>query len=100
MVGGDVYWAGAEAEVRAFAEAARIPVFANDMGRGVVPADHELAFARARATAFKGTDLVLVAGTPLDFRLGFGVVRCTRRPPGRQRRRARASRRARRLDGR
>ncbi len=72
MVGGDVYWAGAEAEVRAFAEAARIPVFANDMGRGVVPADHELAFARARATAFKGTDLVLVAGTPLDFRLGFG----------------------------
>jgi acetolactate synthase-1/2/3 large subunit len=72
MVGGDVYWAGAEAEVRAFAEDARIPVFANDMGRGVVPADHELAFARARATAFKGTDLVLVAGTPLDFRLGFG----------------------------
>ena len=72
MVGGDVYWAGAEAEVRAFAEGARIPVFANDMGRGVVPADHELAFARARATAFKGTDLVLVAGTPLDFRLGFG----------------------------
>jgi acetolactate synthase-1/2/3 large subunit len=72
MVGGDVYWAGAEAEVLAFAEASRIPVFANDMGRGVVPADHELAFARARSTAFSGTDLVLVAGTPLDFRLGFG----------------------------
>jgi acetolactate synthase-1/2/3 large subunit len=72
MVGGDVYWAGAEAEVLAFAEALRVPVVANDMGRGVVPADHELAFARARSTAFKGTDLVLVAGTPLDFRLGFG----------------------------
>ena len=72
MVGGDVYWAGAESEVRAFAEALRIPVLANDMGRGVIPADHELAFARARAAAFKGTDLVLVAGTPLDFRLGFG----------------------------
>ncbi|MGZ8752976.1 MAG: acetolactate synthase, partial [Acidimicrobiia bacterium] len=72
MVGGDVYWAGAEAEVLAFAEASTIPVFANDMGRGVVPADHDLAFARARSTAFAGTDLVLVAGTPLDFRLGFG----------------------------
>ena len=73
MVGGDVYWAGAEAEVLAFAEAVRIPVFANDMGRGVVPADHDLAFARARSTAFTGADLMIVAGTPLDFRLGFGA---------------------------
>jgi acetolactate synthase-1/2/3 large subunit len=72
MVGGDVYWAGAEAEVLAFAEAARAPVFANDMGRGVVPADHELAFSRARSVAFKEADLMIVAGTPLDFRLGFG----------------------------
>jgi len=72
MVGSDVYWAGAEVEVLAFAEALGIPVFANDMGRGVVPADHPLAFARARGTAFSGADLVIVAGTPLDFRLGFG----------------------------
>jgi acetolactate synthase-1/2/3 large subunit len=72
MVGGDVYWAGAEAEVRAFVESAQIPAFANDMGRGVLPADHELAFARSRAVAFRGADLVIVAGTPLDFRLGFG----------------------------
>ncbi|HEY8215939.1 MAG TPA: acetolactate synthase [Acidimicrobiia bacterium] len=73
MVGGDVYWGHAEDAVRAFADAARIPVFANDMGRGVVSADHELAFSRARALAFKEADLVLVAGTPLDFRLGFGT---------------------------
>jgi acetolactate synthase-1/2/3 large subunit len=72
MVGSDVYWAGAEVEVLAFAEALGIPVFANDMGRGVVPADHRLAFARARGTAFSDADLVIVAGTPLDFRLGFG----------------------------
>jgi acetolactate synthase-1/2/3 large subunit len=72
MVGSDVYWGGAESEVRAFAEATRVPVFANDLGRGVVPADHELAFSRARKPAFEGADLVVVAGTPLDFRLGFG----------------------------
>jgi acetolactate synthase-1/2/3 large subunit len=42
------------------------------MGRGTLPADHELAYSRARALALKGADLVLVAGTPLDFRLGFG----------------------------
>jgi acetolactate synthase-1/2/3 large subunit len=58
--------------VRAFVEAATFPAFANDMGRGVLPADHDLAFARTRGTAFAGADLVVVAGTPLDFRLGFG----------------------------
>jgi acetolactate synthase-1/2/3 large subunit len=49
-----------------------VPVFANGMGRGTLPADHELAFSRARSMALKEADLVLVAGTPLDFRLGFG----------------------------
>jgi acetolactate synthase-1/2/3 large subunit len=72
IAGGDVYWAHAEGQMRAFAEAARIPVFANGMGRGTLPADHELAFSRARSVALQQADLVLVAGTPLDFRLGFG----------------------------
>jgi acetolactate synthase-1/2/3 large subunit len=73
VAGGDVYWDRAEVPMRAWAETARVPVFANGMGRGTLPADHELAFARARSVALKEADLVLVAGTPLDFRLGFGV---------------------------
>jgi acetolactate synthase I/II/III large subunit len=73
VAGGDVYWDHAETPLRAWAEAARVPVFANGMGRGLLPADHELAFARARSVALKEADLVIVAGTPLDFRLGFGV---------------------------
>jgi acetolactate synthase-1/2/3 large subunit len=72
VAGGDVYWAHAEASMRAFVEAARIPVFVNGMGRGTLPADHDLAFSRTRSIALKAADLVLVAGTPLDFRLGFG----------------------------
>ena len=47
VAGGDVYWAHAEDALRAFAEAARVPVFVNGMGRGTIPADHELAFSRA-----------------------------------------------------
>lgn len=43
------------------------------MGRGVVPGGHPLLVSKARGAAFDGTDLVLVAGTPLDFRLGYGV---------------------------
>jgi acetolactate synthase I/II/III large subunit len=44
----------------------------NGQGHGCVPADHRLAFSRARSAAMKEADVVVVAGTPLDFRLGFG----------------------------
>jgi len=73
VVGGDVFWACAEEPLRTFVETARVPAFANGMGRGLLAADHELAYSRARRTALKEADLVVVAGTPLDFRLGFGA---------------------------
>ena len=73
VAGGDVYWAGAHEELRALAEAATLPVIANGLGRGLLAADHRLAFSRARSTALREADLVVVAGTPLDFRLGFGA---------------------------
>jgi acetolactate synthase-1/2/3 large subunit len=72
MVGADVFWARADDALRAFAENARLPTFANGLGRGLLPADHELSFSRVRRTAFGEADLVVVAGAPLDFRLGFG----------------------------
>jgi acetolactate synthase-1/2/3 large subunit len=72
VAGGDVYWAHAEDAMRELVQEARIPVFVNGMGRGTIPADHELAFSRTRSVALKQADLVVVAGTPLDFRLGFG----------------------------
>ena len=37
-----------------------------------LPADHELAFLRTRGVLKERADLVVVLGTPLDFRLGFG----------------------------
>jgi len=72
MVGADVFWARGDDALGAFAEAARLPVFANGLGRGLLPADHELAFSRVRGAAFAEADLVVVAGAPLDFRVGFG----------------------------
>ena len=39
---------------------------------GCLPADHELAFLRTRGLLEAAADLVVVLGTPLDFRLGFG----------------------------
>ena len=73
VLGGDV-WAGrAEGSALRFAEASGVPVIANGMGRGLLPQGHPLLVTRARGAAFSGADLVLVVGTPLDFRLGYGV---------------------------
>jgi acetolactate synthase-1/2/3 large subunit len=72
LIGSDVWANRAEGEARALVERSRVPAFMNGMGRGVLPADHELAFSAARGHALARADLVIVVGTPLDFRLGFG----------------------------
>jgi acetolactate synthase-1/2/3 large subunit len=72
VVGSDVYWAGAWSALAAAVEHLRVPVFTNGLGRGTLPADHELAFLRTRGLLKQRADLVVVVGTPLDFRLGFG----------------------------
>ncbi len=72
MAGTGLYWGRGENALRELAEALRVPVFLNGLGRGCVPADHELCFSRARGQALGGADVALVIGVPLDFRLGFG----------------------------
>ena len=72
LVGTDVYWDGAWDALGAWVEAQRLPAFANGLGRGCLPADHELFFSRTRRMLRSDADLVVVAGTPLDFRLSFG----------------------------
>ena len=72
MAGSGLYWARGEDELRSLAEELGIPVFLNGMGRGCLPADHELCFSRARGQGLKGADVALAIGLPLDFRLGFG----------------------------
>lgn len=72
VIGSDVYFDGAEVELLAAVEHVRVPCFFNGLGRGMLAADHELAFLRTRALLKDRADLVVVFGTPLDFRLGFG----------------------------
>jgi acetolactate synthase-1/2/3 large subunit len=73
VLGGDVWAGGAEDAARRLVEGLGIPVIANGMGRGVLPAGHRLLVTRARGAAFGGADVVVVVGTPLDFRLGYGA---------------------------
>ncbi len=72
VLGSDVWLDGADTAARQAAEELRLPVIANGQGRGALPAGHELLVTRARSVAFGRADLVIVVGTPLDFRLGYG----------------------------
>ncbi|WP_157250652.1 acetolactate synthase [Nonomuraea typhae] len=72
VLGSDVWMDRAEEAARDFAEAWKLPVILNGQGRGILPAGHELLVTRARGQAFGEADLVVVVGTPLDFRLGYG----------------------------
>jgi acetolactate synthase-1/2/3 large subunit len=72
VLGSDVWLDGAEEAARGAAEELRLPVIANGQGRGIMPAGHDLLVTRARSAAFGAADLVIVVGTPLDFRLGYG----------------------------
>jgi len=73
ILGTDVWADHAEEAALRFVEAVGVPTITNGMGRGIVPGGHPLLVTKARSTALGGADLVVVIGTPLDFRLGYGV---------------------------
>ncbi|MFN8184401.1 MAG: acetolactate synthase [Candidatus Nanopelagicales bacterium] len=73
ILGSDVWNDHAENAAVRLAETLQLPVIPNGMGRGVVPSGHPLLVTRARSQALKKADLVVVVGTPLDFRLGYGT---------------------------
>ena len=73
VLGGDVWTGRAEEAARRLAEELQIPVVPNGQGRGVVPSSSPLSVSGARSAAFGRADVVVVVGTPLDFRLGYGV---------------------------
>jgi acetolactate synthase-1/2/3 large subunit len=72
MAGSQVYWSGAADALRRLIERLGAPVYLNAMGRGSIRQDHPLFFSRTRRAALGEADVVLIIGTPLDFRLRFG----------------------------
>ncbi|AXT85595.1 acetolactate synthase [Aeromicrobium sp. A1-2] len=73
VLGTDVWADHAEDAALHFVQETGIPVIANGMGRGIIPGGHPQLVTKARSTSFNAADLVIVVGTPLDFRLGYGI---------------------------
>jgi acetolactate synthase-1/2/3 large subunit len=49
-----------------------IPIYVNGSARGTLPPNHPYNFMPSRKAAFDNADVILLAGTPLDFRMGYG----------------------------
>lgn len=60
------------ARIAAAVRALGIPVFLGGMARGLLGRRDPLQFRHARGRALKEADLVVVAGFPFDFRMGYG----------------------------
>ena len=72
MAGSLVYWSAAHDRLRQLIERLQAPVYLNAMARGSIPQDHPLFFSRTRRGALARADVILIIGTPLDFRLAYG----------------------------
>jgi acetolactate synthase-1/2/3 large subunit len=72
MAGSLVYWSAAHDALRQLIEKLQAPVYLNAMARGSIRQDHPLFFSRTRRGALARADVILIIGTPLDFRLAYG----------------------------
>ena len=75
IVGSQWWWSKRKEGLKRLLEAAPMPVYLNGMARGALEPDHPNLFVQSRSWALTVSDLVIIFGTPLDFRLGYG------RPP-------------------
>jgi acetolactate synthase-1/2/3 large subunit len=71
--GSSIWWDDAAETLERLAARSGIPVYLNGMGRGCLPPDHPSFFHGSRKEALAQADVVLVVGTPLDFRVGYGT---------------------------
>ena len=62
---------GAEAAIE-FARSLNIPVFMNGAARGTLPPGDPHHLHLTRRHAFNNADVILIVGTPFDFRMGYG----------------------------
>ncbi len=52
--------------------ALNVPAYMNGAARGMLPPGDPHYFNRTRRTAFDKADLIIIVGTPFDFRMGYG----------------------------
>ena len=73
LIGSQVWTCrGHEAADRASCAALDIPAYFNGAARGLLPPGDPHHFDRTRREGFDRADLIIIVGTPFDFRMGYG----------------------------
>ena len=72
LLGTQVWTTGGTEAARAFVRAFDIPAYLNGSARGTLPPGDPHHFHRTRRQAFDTADVIVIVGTPFDFRLGYG----------------------------
>jgi acetolactate synthase-1/2/3 large subunit len=72
LAGSQVYHCRGVTELEELAAKLGCPVYLNGEARGALPKDCPTHFEHSRREALQHADVILVLGTPLDFRLGYG----------------------------
>jgi acetolactate synthase-1/2/3 large subunit len=72
ILGSQFRWSRKHDALAKFLKAAPMPTFVNGMARGSLAKNDPHRFTRSRKDALGAADVVVIFGTPLDFRLSYG----------------------------
>lgn len=72
LVGSQLRWSARREAYAKFVATFGMPVYVNGLGRGSLRPGNPHFFSNTRKPALKQADVVLIFGTPLDFRIGYG----------------------------
>ena len=72
LFGQQVWMSQSHEAAISFVKALDIPAYMNGASRGMLPNDDPHHFDRTRRDAFNNADVILIVGTPFDFRMGYG----------------------------
>lgn len=72
LLGSQVWMCRGHKEAIDLVRALNIPAYFNGSGRGLLPPGDPHHFHRTRRDAFGKADLLIIVGTPFDFRMGYG----------------------------
>jgi acetolactate synthase-1/2/3 large subunit len=72
LVGSQLFWSRRREAYGEFVRTFGMPVYVNGQARGSLDPDDPHWFLQTRKDALRKADCVLIFGTPLDFRIGYG----------------------------
>jgi acetolactate synthase-1/2/3 large subunit len=72
IIGSQLRWSADRGTLAALLAHFPMPTFCNGMARATLAPEHPCLFTRSRRAALEQADVVLMCGTPFDFRVDYG----------------------------